>query len=123
MRTVAAASQIPLSPDLTDAEASARIAAEEFADTAAMEGRDVALKLFNRRVSFWANRFTNVRHRRWLYALAECMDGETHSYTISQAALITKYRKLFPGQSISHSTIQRYNKRLDGIIYDVQHNI
>ena len=40
------------------------------------------------------------------------------------AALIKKYRKLFPGQSIGTTTIQKYNKLLgNGVIYDVKPNI
>lgn len=105
------------------AAASARIAAAEFADAADKYGRDVALKQFNSRVSFWANRFTNVRYRRWVYVLGECMDGETHEFTISMASLIKKYRKLFPGQSIGTTTIQKYNRLFDGVIYDVKHNV
>ena len=59
------------------AAALARIAAAEFADATEKYGRDVVLKRFNDQVSYWANRFTNVRYRRWVYVLGECMDCES----------------------------------------------
>lgn len=105
------------------AAASARIAAEEFADAAAKYGRDVALKRFNDQVSFWANRFTNVRYRRYAYTVASCMDGETHTFRVSQAALMAKYRERHPGKKIGHTTIQQYNKAMAAAgIFDVIHH-
>ena len=117
--------QTPLdSSALTDAEISARIAAEEFTDAIAKHGRDAALRQFNRRVSFWANRFTNVRYRRYVYTLASFMNGETHSFRVSQAALMAKYRKQHPGKKVPcHSTIQNYNEAMAAAgIFDVIHH-
>ncbi len=109
--------------DFTDAEVSARIAAEEFADAAEKYGRKVALERFNLQVSHWANRFTNRRYRRYVYTVASCMDGSTHSFRISQAALMAKYRKQHPGHKIGHTALQTYNRVMDEAgVFDVIHH-
>ncbi len=90
------------------AAASARIAAAEFADAAEKYGRNVALKRFNAQVSFWSNRFTNRRYRRFVYTMGSLMDGEAHTFTPSLALIIKRYRERHPGKTISPTTIKKY---------------
>jgi hypothetical protein len=111
-------------PDIEplDAAASVFISQNDFHETVERHGVKTALGYFNRQVSFWANRFTNVRYRRWVYVLGSCMNGETHEFTICQEALIKRYKKLH-GRSIGPTTVWEYNKLLSSLgVYDVIYN-
>jgi hypothetical protein len=102
----------------------ALLARAEFATTAEAQGRRAALRVFNRRVSAWANQFTDKRLRRFAWTLGSMMDGETHSFAIMQAKLQRKHRQLHPDAYVAASTgkrrmlsreqIRRYIATLEG---------
>ena len=71
------------SPTLPEAEFSVMSARAEFADDKARHGAAVALALFNRRVSRWANGSLHKRLGQVMYTVGIAMDGETHSRQIS----------------------------------------
>jgi hypothetical protein len=110
------------------AEQIALAARAEFATTAEAEGRRAALQQFNRRVSHWANQFTDKRLRRFAWTLGTQMRGETHSFHVTEEKLQTEHQKLHPGAYVDAATgkprelrgrtIRRYVARLEeaGII-------
>lgn len=94
--------------DFELATALARIAAEEYATGKENYGTNAVLPRFNAQVSFWANRFTNVRYRRFMYTMGSLMGGASHSYTPSVALIIKRYRERHPGKTISPKTVKTY---------------
>jgi hypothetical protein len=87
------------------------LAQQEFAATAGEHGSAAALAVFNSRVSAWANSFSAKKHQKFAYVLGSVMDGQSHSFRISQQALIRRYEKLY-GQKRDRRTLTRLTAEL-----------